>query len=45
MTGARAARPILKKRGTVCPGMHAEIFPRCADFAIECVTGARVPPE
>ncbi len=45
MTGARAARPILKKRETVCPDMHAEIFPRCSDLAIECVTGARVLPE
>ena len=45
MTGARAARPILKKRGTFCSDMDGEIFARCADFAIECVTGARVRPE
>jgi hypothetical protein len=45
LTGGGAARPILEKRGTVCPDIDHEIFARCVNFATECVWGARPLPE
>ncbi|OGD20573.1 MAG: hypothetical protein A2W03_07920 [Candidatus Aminicenantes bacterium RBG_16_63_16] len=39
------ARPVLEKRGLVCPEMNYEIFSRCMNFAVECGWGARVLPE
>jgi len=42
---AARARPVLEKRGLVCPEMNYEIFSRCMEFAVACGWGARVLPE
>jgi hypothetical protein len=42
LTDGGAARPIVKKRGTVCPDLDCEIFARRVNFAIEC--GLRSDP-
>jgi len=39
---AGRARPILEKRGIVCPDLDYEVFSRCMSFAVECGWGDRL---
>ncbi len=42
---ADRARPILEKRGIVCPEMDYGVFSRCMAYAVACGWGARILPE